>query len=53
MDGEPSDAKLKLELLQVWKKRVTNAKRIAAGAGSETAEVKNELGKFDEKRNEF
>lgn len=53
MDNEFCDAKLKLKLMEDWKKRVPDADEKAATTISEVDKNKGELGKVVKKRNEF
>lgn len=52
MEVGPRDTRLKLEMREDWKKGVTDAEQKSATALLEVAEVKGELNKVDQKRNE-
>lgn len=53
LNAELRDAKLKLELMDVWKKRARDADEKAAAALAEAAEVKGDLRKAVKKSKEF
>lgn len=53
LETKRHDSKLKLELMNDWKKRDTDADQNGAAAFLQVAEVKDELDKAAQKRDEF